>query len=113
MPNFPTPVRPIRKKLQVPVRYRVDSDARWQTGQTENISHTGVLFRANTPVALHATVELVLTLPSWFFDAAPTELVCAGKVKRVVKGDVHGHPAIGVAFLSMASETIDALLLRL
>src|SRR5438552_10389089 len=113
MPNFQTPVRPTRKKLQVPVRYRVDSDARWQTGQTENISHTGVLFRANAPVALHAIVELVLTLPSWFLDAAPAELVCAGEVKRVVKGDVYGHPAIGVAFHSMASATIDALLLRL
>ena len=113
MSNFPTPVRPIRKKLQVPVRYRIDSDAPWQTGRTENISHTGVLFRANTPVALHATVELVLTLPSWFFDAAPAELVCAGEVKRVVKGDIDGHPAIGVAFHAMASETIDALLIRL
>src|SRR5437667_12795324 len=113
MPNFPTPVRPIRKKLQVPARYRVHGDARWQTGRTENTSHTGLLLRADTPVTLHATVELVLMLRSWFFDAAPAEVICAGEAMRVVEGDSDGQPAIGVAFHSMATETIDALLLRL
>jgi hypothetical protein len=113
MPDFSRGVRPLRRKLQVPLRYRAEGGARWNTGRTENISQTGLLFYAETLVPLHSNVELVLILPARLLDAAPAELVCAGKVTRVVSGGLDGQSAIGVEFYSMAAETIETLLARL
>jgi hypothetical protein len=113
MPDFSSRVRPFRKRMQVPVRYRVEGDARWHTGRTENISQTGLLFNADTLVPLHSAVEIVLMLPARLLEAAPAELVCAGKVTRVVSGGLDGRSAIGIEFYSIAAETIEVLLLRL
>jgi hypothetical protein len=55
-------MRATRFPLHLPVRYRSVGDADWHQGQTENISHTGALFRVEAPLPVDTRVEFRLVL---------------------------------------------------
>src|SRR5919201_4493816 len=55
-------MRATRFPLRLPVRYRPLGKPEWQQGQTENISHTGALFRVEAPLPVDTRVEFRLVL---------------------------------------------------
>jgi hypothetical protein len=77
--------RAIRFKLQLPVRYRPVGRSEWQEGTTENISHTGLLFRTAEIVDVNTPIEMRVVLPVGISADEFAEVYCAGRVVRTVQ----------------------------
>jgi PilZ domain len=77
-------VRAPRFPLQLSVRYRTVVDREWRRGETENISHSGVLLRTPEALDVNTIVELRvhLTMPNPGSEAA--EVSCLGRVVRTI-----------------------------
>ena len=96
LPTF----RARRFNLHLPLRYRVVGEQGWLAGTTENISRSGVLFRAQELLAPSAQVEINLLLPAEIAGLAATEVVCRGEVVRTVEGEGRGvNPALAAKIL--------------
>jgi len=63
----------------MPVEFRRVGSTRWLVGYTEDMSSTGVLFRAGEWVEPNSKIEMVFRMPS----ADPGDLICNGVVLRV------------------------------
>jgi hypothetical protein len=83
--SSPAPREP-RRILQVPVRYRPEGDEAWRDGRSENISRSGVLFRADSFVSPETLIEILLTLGGEVGEGSPGTLVCLGRVVRIEAG---------------------------
>jgi hypothetical protein len=71
-------LRATRFPLKLPLRYRESGTIPWHNGHTENISRTGILFRAEQDVPVQTALEMRIEFPS-FLNLA---LVCRGPVVR-------------------------------
>jgi len=78
------PFRARRFNFQLPLRYRPVGEKDWRNGTTENISRSGLLFRAQEVLAPNAQLEINLVLPVEIAGLAATEVVCRGEVVRSV-----------------------------
>jgi PAS domain S-box-containing protein len=78
------PFRARRFNLHLPLRYRPVGEKGWRPGTTENISRSGLLFRAEELLQLNAQLEISLVLPAEIAGLAATEVVCRGEVVRSV-----------------------------
>ena len=88
-------MRATRFALKLPVRYRPVVDARWLEGLTENISRSGVLFRAEELVDLDTPIEFRVELPADAADGAQSEVLCSGRIVRSVgPRDLDTRPAL-------------------
>jgi PAS domain S-box-containing protein len=76
------PFRARRFNLHLPLRYRLLGEHGWRPGTTENISRSGLLFRAQEVLQPNAQVEINLVLPSEIAGLAATEVICRGEVVR-------------------------------
>lgn len=76
----PTPRAP-RFDLRVPVRYRAFGGDDWHAGSTENMSRTGLLFRADRLLPVSTSIEMLVTLP---IGPGGSEIRCRGRVVRAV-----------------------------
>ena len=81
-------MRASRFPLHLSVRYRRVGDRQWRHGTTENISRSGVLFRAQEYVEIDENVELRLELPVATRGECP-EVSCRGRVVRTVSPSDH------------------------
>ncbi len=72
-----------RFPIRIPVRYRRPHSPEWLETWTENVSRSGVLFRADRTLNPTTTVEVTLELPPTNGDGAHAWVVCKGKVARV------------------------------
>jgi len=89
-----------RFKLQLPLKYRPVGEAGWRTGTTENISRSGVLFRAEELVQPHVVIEINLVLPAEIAGLSAAEVVCRGEVVRAVQAeDSTLNPALAARIL--------------
>jgi len=79
-----TPFRAERFTLQLPLRYRALGDPDWHEGTTENISRSGVLFRAEEMVQPNVQLEISLVLPAEIAGLASAEVICRGEVVRAM-----------------------------
>src|SRR5437763_14315297 len=77
-------MRATRFPLHLSVRYRRVGDRQWRHGTTENISRSGVLFRAEECVEIDESVELRLELPVAMPGRECPEVSCRGRVVRTV-----------------------------
>ena len=75
-------MRAKRFAIRIPVHYRKPHTAQWFDGKTENISCSGVLFRAKCLLQPMTTIELKLQLPAAIHGEAPGKVVCKGVVVR-------------------------------
>lgn len=75
-----------RFAIPMTVRYRPAGEKEWKQGTVENISRSGVLFRAQGEVAVQTAVDLSLVLES-LKGEAPPEVVCWGVIVRQVPGE--------------------------
>ncbi len=88
-----------RFALHVPVRYRCRGEQDWQEGITENLSCTGLLFRAQEPLAPRTPVELSFALPTQLAGKAQVQITCEGYVARVARGNGEQWPLLAAALL--------------
>jgi hypothetical protein len=98
-------MRATRFPLRLPVRYRPLGKPEWQRGQTENISHSGALFRVEDPLPVDTRVEFRLVLSTTARGDAPhrdvdtqpqPEVFGLGRVVRTV-APTDGSPRSGFA----------------
>ena len=78
MPGF----RAQRFKLRVPLRYRLGGQNTWHDGTTENISRSGVFFRASERLRGGEQLEINLVLPPEISGLSAVEVVCRGEIVR-------------------------------
>ena len=98
-------MRATRFPLRLPVRYRPLGKPEWQQGQTENVSHTGALFRVEAPLPVDTRVEFRLVLSTTARGDAPQspvekqqhpEVFGLGRVVRTV-APTDAYPRSGFA----------------
>jgi hypothetical protein len=86
-----------RFAIRIPIHYRKPHTSRWFEGTTENISYSGVLFRAESLLQPKTTVELRFELPAAILGEAPGEIFCKGVVVRIEESPISAvTPALAV-----------------
>ena len=80
-----SPFRAQRFNLQLPLKYRLIGEADWSIGTTENISRSGILFRAQEMIPENAQLEINLVLPTEIAGLSSAEVVCRGEVVRTLQ----------------------------
>jgi two-component system cell cycle sensor histidine kinase/response regulator CckA len=89
-----------RFNLHLPLKYRLLGEPDWREGTTENISRSGMLFRADETIAPSAQLEINLVLPPEIAGLSQAEVVCRGEVVRTVKSDTPSvSPALAAKIL--------------
>ena len=73
-----------RFEIQRTILYRVSGDIEWHEGIVENISRSGIQFRAKGLIEVGAAVELNFVLPVETLVGAGVEVMCWGVVVRSV-----------------------------
>jgi hypothetical protein len=69
------------------LQYRLVGEATWRKGMTENISRSGMLFRAQETLQPLTQVEINLELPPEITGLSTAEVVCLGEVVRAVQSE--------------------------
>jgi PAS domain S-box-containing protein len=96
----PAPFRAQRFKLNLPLRYRQIGQHDWRMGTTENISRSGLLFRAEERIAPNVQLEINLVLPAEIAGLASTEVLCRGEVVRTIEAETPAmSPALAAKIL--------------
>jgi PAS domain S-box-containing protein len=95
-----SPFRAQRFNLQLPLKYRLLGEDDWRTGTTENISRSGMLFRAEEMMPPAAQLEINLVLPAEIAGVASAEVVCRGEVVRTIAPETPNmNPALAAKIL--------------
>lgn len=87
-----------RFALRLPVRYRLHGEQAWRSGETENVSGSGVLFRGQATAKLGALLELTLALPTPDAEEKP-EMICRGVIVRSAKATNGKLPSLAMRIL--------------
>jgi hypothetical protein len=85
-----------RFTIPMTLRYRPTGQEGWKQGTVENISRSGVLFRAQDEVELKTAVDISLTLELPESGAVP-EVLCWGEIVRAVRKE--GRPELAAKIL--------------
>jgi hypothetical protein len=72
-----------RFQMALPVRYRPVADEVWREGQIENISGSGILFRAGALLEPATKIELAFSLPSSDPHEPAASIHCNAEIVRV------------------------------
>ena len=95
-----SPFRAQRFNLQLPLRYRLVGDNAWREGTTENISRSGMLFRAEEAIPTNVQLEINLVLPAEIAGLSAAEVVCRGEIVRASQPEQPTmHPAVAAKIL--------------
>lgn len=95
-----SPFRAQRFNLHLPLKYRPIGEPNWRAGTTENISRSGLLFRAEEVISPAAQVEINLVLPPEIAGLSSAEVVCRGEVVRAVEAETPAmSPALAAKIL--------------
>jgi hypothetical protein len=71
-----------RFAIPIAILYRTPGDAAWLEGWTENISKSGVLFRAEREIKLDTPVEMLLDIPIFIATPVAGTAICRGRIVR-------------------------------
>ncbi len=74
-----------RFAIPIAILYRTPSDANWREGWTENISKSGVLFRADHNIDLDTPVEMMMEIPTFIATPVAGRTICRGRIVRSIK----------------------------
>ncbi len=94
-----TSFRAKRFSLQLPLKYRPLGEQAWHTGTTENISRSGMLFRAEGIIPTNVQLEINLVLPREIAGLSAAEVVCRGEIVRSESTGSSMNPAIAAKIL--------------
>ena len=98
--NLQHHARAPRYSLPIAILYRTPGDPTWQEGQTENISRSGVLFRAARAIESNTVVELMLEIPNFIATSVEGPAICRGRIVRAVAPSLlEDRPAFAAAVL--------------
>ena len=93
-------LRAQRFKLNLPLRYRLVGEQDWQQGTTENISRSGVLFRAKEMLQPACQLEISMMLPAEIAGLSAAEVVCRGEIVRAMEAEnAATNPALAAKIL--------------
>jgi hypothetical protein len=70
-------------EARISLNFRPVGGFGWKTGRTENISKTGLLFKAQEAIAVGTRVEMRFLPPSNVWGASSNLVWCRGKVVRI------------------------------
>jgi PilZ domain-containing protein len=73
-----------RFAIPIPILYRTPGDLAWLEGWTENISKSGVLFRAQHEIPPDTPVEMMLEIPTFIATPVAGAAICRGRIVRTV-----------------------------
>ena len=71
-----------RLKLDVALRYRVNSTSTWYEGTIDNLSQTGLLFHGPQQLPVNALIEMVFEMPEEISGQKNRNVLCQGRVIR-------------------------------
>lgn len=91
--------RATRFAIQLRLRYRAVGDPTWGTGESTNISRTGLLFRGDRPVEARTPVEFSFKLPVAIPGEPPANVRCLGEIVRHASSEPGGAPELGATIL--------------
>lgn len=95
--------RATRFPVQIPFRYRRAGELEWSQGTTENMSCSGVLFRAQQLIPPDSALEMQFVLPSALAGEASEKVSCNGYVVRTEEPARLGEPP------ALASKLLDCI----
>lgn len=105
MAKLPTSdARARRFRLRLPLQYRGKPSEEWRSGTTENISLSGVLFRASEAVPPRSPIEFSLELPRRLSGPVPFRIVGKGHVVRLAR------PTLGLGQARVATSFVQLML---
>lgn len=100
--QHPSPRAP-RFSLPIAILYRTPGDTTWLEGWTENISRSGVLFRADHNIKLDTPVELIMEIPTFIATPVAGQAICRGRIVRAVPpSPLEDRPAFAARILEYA-----------
>ena len=76
-------IRARRYDVRTPVRYRTNPLESWHSGETKNVSRSGVLLRTESVLDLDMPIELIVDLPAVITGEPAATVVCHGRVVRI------------------------------
>jgi len=89
-----------RFAIQAPLRYRETNNVEWLEGRTENISDSGVLFRALEILQLNTPVELTFVLPVNKCAEVGATVFCQGRtIRTIMPARTDESPSMAVKIL--------------
>src|SRR5438067_174855 len=71
-----------RFAIPIAILYRTPGDPAWLEGWTENISKSGILFRADHKIATNTPVEMMMELPTFIATPVAGPAICRGRIVR-------------------------------
>ena len=80
-----------RLKLDLLLRYRVNSTSTWYEGNIENLSQTGLLFHGPQPLPVNALIEMVFEMPEEISGQKNRNVLCQGRVIRYQSSQGQGQ----------------------
>jgi len=98
--------RATRFPVEIPFRYRRIGEIEWTDGTTENMSCSGVLFRAPQLVRPETPLEMRFQLPAQLAGQSTQEVACNGYVVRTVEAARPGEPP------ALASKLLDCIFIH-
>ena len=91
--------RAARFNLRIPIRYRASGEVDWGEGTTENISRSGVLFRAKHLLEVGTAVDMSFVLPVEMGGKARAEVSCRGRIVRT-QANAGARPGVAATIAS-------------
>jgi hypothetical protein len=89
-----------RFSIPIAILYRTPGDATWLEGWTENISKSGVLFRADRDLELDAPVEMMMEIPAFIATPVAGPAICRGRIVRAERpSPLEDRPAFAAKIL--------------
>jgi hypothetical protein len=89
-----------RFAIPIAILYRTPGDAAWMEGWSENISKSGVLFRAARVIAPDTPVELMMEIPTFIATQVAGPAICRGRIVRsVAASPLEDRPVVAARIL--------------
>ncbi len=83
------------------MRYRKESERKWSEGRTQNISQSGLLFRAPEPLDPNTMIEMTFALPSEKEGESGATVLCDGKtIRTILPATSDESPGVAVKILN-------------
>src|SRR5262245_20901316 len=89
-----------RFAIPIAILYRSPGEMEWQPGLTENISRSGILFRADRHIAPNTPLELMLEVPTIVAASASGTALRRGRVVRAMPPSIlEDRAAVAATFV--------------
>lgn len=74
-----------RLRAEIPLEYRQAGTDKWYTGVVENISQSGIFFRASEVLTHDTDLELVFEMPEEITGQPNSRVLCKGYIVRAIR----------------------------